>query len=62
MSDEWRPIKSAPRDGTWFEARCTTPGFEQTRVVHFADPHDRLPISEPGVIWWSVPDQWRPME
>ena len=57
----WRPIESAPRDGTWFLACATTPGWEATRRVRFDEPDDRLPISGENVLWPSAPTHWMPL-
>ena len=54
----WRPIETAPRDGTWFRAR-TEHGTE--RVVHFADEADRYPISHDGEAWSTAPVEWTPV-
>ena len=53
---KWQPIETAPRDGTWFEARTK---HNQVRRVRFADKYDRFPISEPGEIWNIAPIEWR---
>jgi hypothetical protein len=58
---EWQPIVSAPRDGTWFLACATEPGWEAFRIVRFADPEHRLPIHGEGVMWPSAPTHWMPI-
>lgn len=57
----WREIASAPRDGTWFLACATKPGWRATRIVYFADPYDRLPIHGEGNMWPSPPTHWMPL-
>lgn len=55
----WRPITTAPRDGSWFIA-CTDHGTE--RVVHFADgEHDRFPVAHDGRVWVTAPTKWAPL-
>lgn len=54
--EEWKPIETAPRDGTWFIARTE---HNQVRRVRFADKYDRFPISEPGKIWNTAPIEWK---
>lgn len=54
----WQPMTTAPRDGTWFIAG-TAHGTE--RVVHFADAHDRFPISHDGEAWATAPIKWTPL-
>lgn len=58
---EWRDISSAPRDGTWFLACATQPGWRATRIVRFQYPDDRFPINDDGGIWPSAPTHWRPL-
>ena len=59
-ASDWRPISTAPDDGTWFEAR-TLGG--QVRTVHYADKYDRFPISGvPGEMWNTKPVAWRPLQ
>lgn len=55
-TSDWRPMETAPRDGTWFIAR-TASGYERT--VHYADSADRLPIDHSGEVWSTVPVQWK---
>ncbi|CEG08759.1 hypothetical protein BN961_02177 [Afipia felis] len=57
----WRPITTAPRDGTWFLARATEKGWGATRVVRFSEPGDRLPIHGEGKMWPSPPTHWMPL-
>ncbi len=57
QGDGWRPIRSAPRDGTRFLAVCAGPHI---RLVRYAAWDDRLPIGdERGVMWPDVPTHWR---
>ena len=55
---DWRPIRTAPRDGTWFIAR-TASGYE--RKVHYADSADRLPYDHTREAWSTIPVEWRPI-
>lgn len=62
VDQEWMPIETAPRDGTWFRAKTMgSPGFEQIRLVHFADKYDRLPINGEDVMWTRLPTHWQPL-
>ena len=52
----WQPIETAPKDGTWFLAKCdlsSTP-----RVVRWADKYDRLPTGKVSETWASLPTHW----
>jgi hypothetical protein len=55
---DWKPIETAPRDGTWFRAR-TEYGTE--RVVRFGDEYDNYPISDDGAVWSTAPVEWTPV-
>ena len=55
----WKPIHTAPRNGDWFIARTKN---GTTRVVHFADKFDRLPISHDDVVWSTAPIEWTESE
>lgn len=57
----WQPMETAPKDGTWFLACATAPGWGATRVVRFAHPDDRLPIHGEGNLWPSPPTHWMPL-
>lgn len=54
----WKPITSAPRDGTWFIARTA---YGTKRVVHYADEDDNYPVSHDGVCWSTEPVEWTPL-
>lgn len=59
---DWRPIQTAPRDGTRFRAKCMVGGKELVRTVRFDDPEDRLPIGDvPGEVWPELPTHWMPL-
>jgi hypothetical protein len=51
----WKPMNTAPRDGTWFVARTS---FGYTRLVYFSDHFDRFPISDCGEVWSTAPVEW----
>jgi hypothetical protein len=53
----WQDISTAPRDGTWFRARCPT----QVRRVRFDGNNDRFPIAMDGDMWDSEPTHWMPL-
>lgn len=55
----WKPIETAPRDGTWFRAK-TSEGVE--RVVHFEDYWDRFPIFSGMAPWLTEPIYWCELE
>lgn len=55
----WKPIETAPRDGTWFRAK-TSEGVE--RVVHFEDYWDRFPIFSGMAPWPTEPIYWCELE
>lgn len=57
----WRPIETAPRDGTWFLACIAEPGFTRPRVVHFGDAYDLYPITESASCWSRAPTHWMPL-
>jgi hypothetical protein len=54
----WKPIATAPRDGTWFIARTEKPEWGATRLAHFARPDDRLPLTNTEDMWPSAPTEW----
>lgn len=58
---EWQDIATAPKDGTWFLACATAPGWGATRIVRFKYPDDRLPIHGEGQMWPSAPTHWMPL-
>jgi hypothetical protein len=51
----WKPMDTAPRDGTWFVARTS---FGYTRLVYFSDHFDRFPISDCSEVWSTAPVEW----
>ncbi len=58
----WKPIQTAPRDGSWFVACAVSPEFSVAKVVHFDDEHDRFPIT--GLrdeAWARAPTHWMPL-
>ena len=58
----WKPIQTAPRDGSWFVACAVSPEFSVAKVVHFDDEHDRFPIT--GLrddAWERAPTHWMPI-
>lgn len=59
--DEWCSIDSAPRDGTWFIACATEPGWRAIRIVRYRYPDDHLPTHGEGS-WPSPPTHWMPLK
>ena len=60
IPEGWKPIETAPKDGTRFLAVCAT---GQTRLVRWADfGGDKYPIADPaGTIWDDAPTHWMPL-
>ena len=58
----WKPIQTAPRDGSWFVACAVSPEFSVAKVVHFDDEHDRFPITRlQNEAWARAPTHWMPL-